>query len=187
MAWPFLKVYNFITDIPRSSERIPWCESLTTSRALGAYFNFLLLTFRPQQSPYFFISIFLTCFFSTFISSIFSEDIAAFRREEGRNYNILERDLDFLSWWKIAWPHPRSYTCRISSVNWTSKVSHDLCLRPINPYEEKEIAQAYRYDKHDTECSTLCWSCKRSIFLIFIFQKSPFREIKGKSCQNKFT
>lgn len=44
VAWLFLKVYNFITDIPRSRERIPWCESLTSSRAFGAYLNFLLLT-----------------------------------------------------------------------------------------------------------------------------------------------
>lgn len=185
MAWPFLKVYNFITDIPRSSERIPWCKSLTTSRALGAYFNFLLLTFRPQQSASSFLS-FSHALFPLLIFRFFSEHIAH-SEERGRNYNILERDLDFLSRLKIAWPRPCSYTCRISSVNWTSKVSHDACLRPINPYEEKEIAQACRYDKHDTECGTLCWSCKRSIFLILIFQKTPFREIKGKSWQNKFT
>lgn len=159
MVWPFLKVYNFITDIPEP-ERIPWCESLTTFRALGAYFNFLLLTFRPQQSPCLFISllvsIFLTRFFSTIIFPILfwrysDKNISAYGGEEE---TISERNLDFLSRLKIAWPRPRSYTCRISSVNWTSKVSHDPCLRPINPYEEKEIVQACRYDKHDTECGT---------------------------------
>lgn len=105
MAWPFLKVYNFITDIPGSPERIPWCESLTTSRALGAYFNFLLLTFRPQQSPCLFISllvsIFLTRFLSIFIFPILfwrynDKNISAYG---GEGETIPERKR---SWFPVA-------------------------------------------------------------------------------------